>query len=852
MATKYTRPHSEVYQLLDITQQTVGDHLAACIVGAQYDLYRFGKEDITGETYNAKEEAQTIYYDTTHDISKEYVVDLDSVTLYAEGLEAFYLDGTDKSEHSGITDDMFVSDPEDRLVIRLNSTLAEKYYLAASTEYKEATMPDKKSLLPALWGQSVLLGSTVRCSNDDEGVYDPAKCSKRIVVDLVGETIPQSAKVTRCNTVDTTGAVTNLAAADFTVNAEGYTGTGDTSYILTCETVPNEDAGNINGSKWRFDEVAGLDYSPLEFVFATGEPKAIGQLGLKIGPATSAATKIVKVGDTIEVMVNAAKESTEVFDGIRLDAAPINLEKLGADNKIKHTSIGVQADGVIDKASSSEVDGAVYEAFPDRVVVNAESYLVLVDRTPAPDKQMVPFHNGIGKLYPQFREQVIDPYDDADTITIETVADIQKHLGTIDPWNDLAYGCWRALEGAGTYNENEGRPVFALRTAGTDAEAFLAAVKKTDSNNELYSFVPLTDDVDALNNVVEFNNAMSEPDVKMWRRTIMGIDNPGQFTIATVDKYNKPLRANVFNFKGKNVLLQLTEEMVFDFKGITYHNTKIELRAGDIVQALGKQYTIHRVLSSNELLVSTEFTTVTAGSGVVISLIRAASADNAAEYVGMLAKSFNTRRASIVYCDAGTLTEDMETTIIPNKYIACEIAGISSAVPPHQSITKTEIETINKATKMYTKYTTQQLDELASQGVLLVVQDHKNTPVYIRHQLTTEMDKGNLYYEDSCTRNIDSISYNAADIIDKYIGKANVTPTALRLLKNELFSLYDGYLNNAASDLLGPQLIEFTDLTVYQDPTMLDRVICKVKLYLPLPLNYVRLYEMAYIAKVEI
>lgn len=850
MATKYTRPHSEVYQLLDITQQTVGDHLAACIVGAQYDLYRFGKEDITGETYNANEDDQTIYYDTTHDISKEYVVDLDSVTLYAEGLEAFYLDGTDKSEHSGITKGMFVSDPEDRLVIRLNKTLAKDYYLAASTEYEQS---NQKSLLPALWGQSVMLGSTVRCSNvDTVDDYDPAKCSKRIVQDLVGEIIPQTAEVSRCDTVDTTEAVTKLAATDFTTDATGYIGVSDTSYILTCESVPNENADNINGSEWRVDETAGTDYSPFVFTFATGAPAPIGQLGLKIGPAASAATKIVKVGDTIEVLVTAVKESTEVFDGIRLDAAPVSLDKLKDGDTINYTSIGVQADGVIDKASSSEVDGAVYEAFPDRVVVKAGSYLVLIDRKPSPFKQMVPFHNGIGKLYPQFREQVIDPYEDADTITIETVADIQKNFGTIDPWNDLAYGCWRALEGAGTYNDNEGRPIFAIRTNGTDADAYLAAVKKTDSNNELYSFVPLTDDVDALNNVVEFNNAMSEPDVKMWRRTIMGLDNPGKFTIATVDKYNKPLRANVFNFKGKNVLLQLTEEMVFDFKGITYHNSVIQLRAGDIVQALGKEYTIHRVLSSTELLVSTEFATVTAGSGVVISLVRAASAENAAEYVGMIAKSFNTRRASVVYCDAGTLTEDMETTVISNKFIACEIAGISSAVPPHQSITKTEIETINKATKMYTKYTTKQLDELASQGVLLVVQDHKNTPVYIRHQLTTEMDKGNLYYEDSCTRNIDSISYNAADIIDRYIGKANVTPTALRLLKNDLYTLYDNYLNNSPSDMLGPQLLDFTDLTVYQDPTMLDRVICKVKLYLPLPLNYVRLYEMAYIAKVEI
>lgn len=843
MATKYTRPHSEVYQLLDITQQTVGDHLSACIVGGQYDLYRFGKEDITGEAYNAQEDDQIIYYDTTHDISLDYVVDLDSVTIYAEALEAFYLDGSDGTVQTG----MFYSDPNDRLVIRLKSELADKYYLAASEEYAAAS---SKTLLPALHNQSVLLGSTVRCSNSSEA-YDPAKCGKRIVQDLVGEVIPNSAKVTKCVSANAENPVTVDA---FVVDAEGYIGSVDTSYILTCESVKTNEAGNLKGSVWKVDETAGEDLSPFPVELTDGDPEAFGKLGLKFGlKAGTYASKIATVGDVIEITVTATKESTEVFDGVRLDAAPISLTTLGEDNIIKYTSIGVQADGVIDKASSSEVDGAVFDVYPDRVVIHAGSYLVLTDRRPAPTKQMVPFHNGIGKLYPQFREQVIDPYDnESDVITIETVEDIQKNFGKIDPWNDLAYGCWRALEGAGSYNDNEGRPVYAIRTSGTDAEAYLAAMKKTEGNNEVYSFVPLTEDGDALNAVVEYNNKMSAPDVKMWRRTIMGVDNPGQYTIATADKYSKPLRVNVFNYKGKNVLLQLTEEMVFDFKNITYRNSTISLQPGDIVQTLGKQFVIHRVLSSSELLVKTEFTTVTAGSGIVISLIKAASSDNVSEYVSSVAKSFNTRRALVVYCDNGTKQEGMEAVTIPNKYIACEIAGISSAVPPHQSITKTEIETIDKATRMYTRYTQNELDKLASNGVLLVVQDHKNTPVYIRHQLTTEMDKGNLYYEDSCTRNIDSISYNAADIIDSYIGRANVTPTALLLLRNDLQSLFTKYVTTIPSDLLGPQIISFEDLEVYQDPTMLDRVICKVKLYLPLPLNYVRLYEMAFVAKVTI
>ena len=845
MATKYTRPHSEVYQLLDITQRTVGDHLSACIVGGQYDLYRFGKEDITGEAYNAQKDNQEIYFNTEHDMALEYAVDLDSVTVYAEGLEAFYLDGSNTADDK-ITEGMFVSDPNDRLVIRLNSTLAAKYYLAASDEFAVTTT---KTLLPALYNQSVLLGSTVRCSNSDED-YDPAKCGKRIVQELVGEIIPRAAEVTKVVAANVGNPVT---AAAITVDASGFVGSKDTSYILTCEAVGSDTAGNLKGSTWRVDETAGEDLSPFPFTLDEA-PTAFGKLGLKINlTADTFTTQIATVGDVIEIAATAEKESTEIFDGIRLDAAPINLTDLGENNVIKHVSIGVQADGVIDRASSSEVDGAVYDVYPDRVVIHEGAYLVLTDRKPAPSKQTIQFHNGIGKLYPQFREQVMDPFDsEADVVTIETIEDIQANFGKIDPWNDIAYGCWRALEGAGSYNENQGRAIYAIRTAGSDAEAFLNAVKKTEGNSEVYSFVPLTDNGDALSAVVEYNNKMSAPDVKMWRRTIMGVDNPGQYTIATADKYNKPLRVNVFSFKGKNVLLQLTDEMVFDFKNIPFRSATVTLQAGDIVQAFGKNYTVHKVLSSSEILVSTEFTTKTAGSGIVISLIKAATSDNVAEYVATTAKSFNTRRALVVYCDNGTKQEGGEAVVIPNKFIACEIAGISSAVPPHQSITKTEISSIDKATRMYTRYTQRELDNLASNGVLLVVQDHKNTPVYIRHQLTTEMDKGNLYYEDSCTRNIDSISYNAADIIDRYIGKANVTPTALMLLKNELTSLFSSYTANSPSELLGPQLISFDGLTVYQDPTMLDRIICKVNLYLPLPLNYVRLYEMAFVATVTI
>ena len=187
-----------------------------------------------------------------------------------------------------------------------------------------------------------------------------------------------------------------------------------------------------------------------------------------------------------------------------------------------------------------------------------------------------------------------------------------------------------------------------------------------------------------------------------------------------------------------------------------------------------------------------------------------------------------------------------------NKYLAAEVAGIASAVVPQAPITRTEVQSIQAATRMYTKYTQNALDDIAKNGVMIITQDEKNSPCYIRHQLTTETDKGSLYYEESCTRNLDNISYAVATQLESFVGKSNVTPSALRRITVAMVSILNRFTNDSPSDLIGPSLIKWDELSVAQDPVFLDRVIVKVRLYLPLPLNNIKVYEMAYAAEVVV
>jgi hypothetical protein len=132
------------------------------------------------------------------------------------------------------------------------------------------------------------------------------------------------------------------------------------------------------------------------------------------------------------------------------------------------------------------------------------------------------------------------------------------------------------------------------------------------------------------------------------------------------------------------------------------------------------------------------------------------------------------------------------------------------------------------------------LDIAAASGVFIVTQDLEDGPVYIRHQLTTQADKGSLYYEDSVGVNLDDISFNIVAIIDGYIGKYNATPDTVQVIQNKINELLH---NKARADraqfFIGPQLLDYdpADLDVEIDATLRDQINVKATLTLPLPLN---------------
>tara|TARA_B100000579_G_scaffold300828_1_gene250768 strand:- start:14722 stop:17796 length:3075 start_codon:yes stop_codon:yes gene_type:complete len=420
-------------------------------------------------------------------------------------------------------------------------------------------------------------------------------------------------------------------------------------------------------------------------------------------------------------------------------------------------------------------------------------------------------------------------------------------LGKVDIENPVAMGMNIALQAA------QGRGIFVARVASEDVAGYRSVLERAERNSNIYAIAPLTDDLGIQEACKGHVGAMSTEDKKRWRRCYLGTNSPYSYPVIVQDPVSllRP-EASITYHQGANT-------RVVDEKG-NFVDQKV--RPGDLFRTsyhsiegveTYKEYVVKEVVTNEELLLKTgpsNPTTLPVGYEVH----KSDSVANIVDYVGKRSVHFSDRRVVNVWTDGARYSTGSGELALNNFYLAAEMAGLRSALQPHQGITNIQIGTVNTASTMYTKYTENNLDTVAAQGTWVITQDYEGSPVYVRHQLTTQTEKGSLYYEDSVGTNLDEISYVINDALQSYIGVRNADVTVVSEIYNEVFGLlYDRTKTEAGVDI-GPQIAGFSDLTVAIDDTFKDRVNVSVSLELPLPLNtiVVTLNTTATLSDVEI
>lgn len=611
----------------------------------------------------------------------------------------------------------------------------------------------------------------------------------------------------------------NFAIGDY---GSGYTGAKDTTYEI--KVVQGSSGDTFIGGKLRITDSMGLDQVTDVTITSNTQVIQMGTLGLKLTLAVTTPSwepqSGLRAGDTYYIHAKAPSESTTEFDKVVLDGPAVDTTVftdisvgVGVEFRLGFSGQILRTDAVDENAWTANSSGQI---------VDAGLSLYVSDRSST--YQWVPYTSAVGKLYSYWRAVVpvgqTEPF-----VTVTSTDDIVALLGTIDPDNVAAFGAFEAL------GASAGAQISVQCTNGTDLEAFSEALAKLEATDDLYYFGILTEDP-AIKQVAKVHvNEMSSPTKMNFRRVYTGVNSPGDYPVAVEDGDGNDYFATIGDYGGQNLLVTHTSATL-DF-------TLLNIGTGDLIRLPGsnQEFVINSILSSSELLLKAG-PTFPVSPAVPFEVWKNSSALSQAAFVKATAQALANRRVISVWQESGTrIISGTTPTVINNIFTAAYIVGLRTGLRPQQGITRQAVTSITSAPAMHTKYRPAVLDDIAANGTMIIAQNVEGGLVFVRHQLTTDVNNGILYYEDSPGIIVDYLSLRIKDQFDPYVGKRNVNRRTLELIEAGIVNLLEQEKLVDLDADYGPLIIDYDNLSVAADAVLKDRVNVKVRVFIPLPLN---------------
>lgn len=401
---------------------------------------------------------------------------------------------------------------------------------------------------------------------------------------------------------------------------------------------------------------------------------------------------------------------------------------------------------------------------------------------------------------------------------ISSLSDVEDILGSITPANPLAMMASIALQNSDGAGIN-----YISLTEDSDA-GYIAAFGLLDSDTVSYSIVPYSQTAAVRNALIAKLAELAGPTVMNWKIGWCGYDPGAIETVVSTDR------------DGDAISVELTDAAT----SLILDNVNLLLvDVGDTVTlTTGGVDTVTTVAE-----VSSTLNTIVVDDSVAIGeytvvITRAATPISKAVEVAGVASAIDNYRIRLVVGDTPALTA-FPGQSVSSAYLAAAAAGLRSGSAPHQPLTRVALNGITLTNA--SAFVGSHLDMMASGGAWVVARDAGTGLVYNRHQLTTRISDYKQR-EDSKITNADEICRYYREGLDDLYGRANISDELIENLYLRLDSIYQRLRGRAWSWLLGRQIVDVQETTVERDPDFSDRLLIRVVLTTPDPLNNLDIY----------
>jgi hypothetical protein len=647
-------------------------------------------------------------------------------------------------------------------------------------------------------------------------------------------------------TLDFTGATNFVAGKTLTTSVTAtihptmvesgmggnYTGLKDITYKVTVV----RGGPYYNGSNGAVAAKVKITSSSVDSsgpIFATYDtPFAIGNYGV-VGAfevANNYTNDGLVLGDSYYIEAKAA-----TLGGVRVIELNDNLPASTiANNNDMYITLSLTKHSVeVNKIRNVQDDTLNWTQSENYVTINAGT--TVTDSLITANDEPLELTVATGNIFVHHRDLL--PNNTLSISSASSEQDVLNHLGTVHPDNPLAQGVYDAVLNA------NGVVVYYLGVASDDLAGYNKAIEIAQKSNKVYGFVPLTFDDAIQQAVVAHVNAYSTPNIGLWRVAWLSIQDKSSTAIYSTKEDGTPWLATIT----QDLEAPIAKLNLLTVEGATFLTDGV--RATDTVQLNYRTnadgsvsydaYVVDEVRSQTTLtLLSPVAQPIT--SGVQVEIVRNYTLDERAANIAAIGGSYMNRRVRVVFPD----TYKMDGVTKQGYFLAAALAGLRSGVVPHQGLTNTQILGADDLSKVVHVYNQEQLNVMAEAGIWIAAQSAVGAVPYVRHQLTTDATNLNTS-EDSITTNVDSISYALMSVLSPYIGKYNINPVNVQVIRDAIISELNFRATQTFTVRAGNQLVSFTPATdillIQQDPTYKDRIDVRVRLNVPYPLNYISL-----------
>lgn len=409
-------------------------------------------------------------------------------------------------------------------------------------------------------------------------------------------------------------------------------------------------------------------------------------------------------------------------------------------------------------------------------------------------------------------------------VTISTDSEIEDELGPIHPDNEGAFAMSKARLNAGTQ-----QVMFTGVNADTVAE-HTRALEFLESK-EVYGIVPLSQDTSVLQLYQAHVDAMSTAQNKRERvawlnrelvvreeRIALTAGRTGTFTFATA-KFTDSV--GTFNFSNNGVVPG-------DFVIIDDSGTIREL----LVQTVGP--TVNEVTINVPGSVNYPAGNLVAVAYQILGPTKTKSEQ--ASYLAAYSSAFANRRIRVVWPDIALADVDGVSTEVPGYHLSAASAGLRSGQRPQQPLTNLSLAGFDGLVHSNKYFSETQLQTLSAGGMFIIEQPINGAPLNIRQQRTTDTSSVKKN-EDSVVAIVDHVSKYIRQELLPYIGRYNITPEYIEMIKVVINGLFERLKQSTSS---GPEILSGRLLSIVQNAVDLDHLDVVLEIEAPIPANFIR------------